>query len=57
MGNIIKFYIFSYLNQNISRISMKATLLPLILAGIFILAGCGKKDAIVKVPNPRPVRY
>ena len=56
MSNKTKYYIFSYQNQNLSRISMKTTLIPLILAGIFILAGCGKKDAVVKVPNPRPVK-
>ena len=56
MNNIIKFYIFFYPNQNLSRTLIKTTFVPLILAGIFILAGCGKKDAIVKVPNPRPVK-
>ena len=55
MNNIIKFYIFFYPNQNLSRTLIKTTFVPLILAGIFILAGCGKKDAIVTVPNPRPV--
>lgn len=55
MRNIIKFYIFSYLNQNLLSFSMKATLLRLILAGVFILTGCGKKDTIVTVPSPRPV--
>ncbi len=56
MNNETKYYIFSYQNQNLSKISMKTTLIPLILAGIFILAGCGKKDAIVNVQNPRPVK-
>lgn len=55
MSNMIKFYIFSYLRHNLSRISVKTTLLLLILAGIFILAGCGKKDDTDTGPNPRPV--
>jgi RND family efflux transporter MFP subunit len=55
MSNIIKFYIFSYSNQNLSRIYMKITFLSLIMTAIFILAGCGKKDAIVTALNPRPV--
>ena len=55
MNNETKFYIFSYPIQNLSGISMKTTFLPLILAGIFILAGCGKKDDTDIRPDPRPV--
>jgi len=55
MNNETRFYIFSYPIQNLSRISMKTAFLPLILAGIFILSGCGKKDDTVNRPDPRPV--
>ncbi|GAX61921.1 efflux transporter [Candidatus Scalindua japonica] len=55
MRNIINYYLFSYPNQNLLSFSIKSTLLPLLLASIVILAGCGENDAVVTIQSPRPV--
>jgi RND family efflux transporter MFP subunit len=54
MNNMIKLCIFSCWRCNLLNIFTRAVFLPLILSGVFMLTGCGKKDDTTG-PNPRPV--
>jgi RND family efflux transporter MFP subunit len=55
MNNETKLYIFSYRRCNPAKIILRNIIIPITLSCIFMLTGCGKKEATDTGPGPRPV--